>query len=85
MQAVYAWYTSGYTPSETYDHNLRDFAQEIQDNERQKGEEGDYRLLTALYYDTIERKDDFDQHIQSKAGSYYVSNFSQGKVRGKLL
>lgn len=76
MQAVYAWYTSGYSPAEAFDHNLRDFAQEIHDNERQKGEEGDYRLLSTLFYVTIERHEEFDEYIQSKAENWELERIA---------
>lgn len=76
MQAIYAWYTSGYNPAETFDANLRDFAEEIRDNERRKGESGDSRLLRSLFFHTIERHEEFDEMIQKKAENWELERIA---------
>ncbi len=76
MQAIYAWYCTDYQPATTFEYNLEEFAEEIRDHERQKGDKGDLRLLTGLFYSTIERQDEFDQMIQAKAENWELDRIA---------
>jgi transcription antitermination protein NusB len=76
MQAIYAWYCTGDDPSVTFDINLKDFADEIREFERRKGDKGDSRLLMELFYDTIKHHDDYDQLIQSKAENWELERIA---------
>ncbi len=76
MQAIYAWYCTNEEPATTFDINLRDFADEIQDFERRKGDKGDLRLLTGLFYDTIKHHEDYDVLIQSKAENWELERIA---------
>jgi transcription antitermination protein NusB len=76
MQAIYAWYCTNDDPSVTFDINLRDFADEIREFERRKGDKGDLRLLMELFYDTIENHDAYDQLIQSKAENWELERIA---------
>lgn len=76
MQAIYAWYCTNEEPSNTFDINLRDFADEIQDFERRKGDKGDFRLLSELFYDTIKHHQDYDVLIQSKAENWELERIA---------
>ncbi|MEM6269902.1 MAG: transcription antitermination factor NusB [Bacteroidota bacterium] len=76
MQAIYAWYSTGDAPGETFDINLRDFADQIRDHERRKGDKGDSRLLINLFHDTIENRDEFDRLIQTKAENWELERIA---------
>lgn len=76
MQAIYAWYCTNEEPGNTFDINLRDFADEIRDFERRKGDKGDLRLLTELFYDTIEHHEAYDQMIQGKAENWELERIA---------
>jgi transcription antitermination protein NusB len=76
MQAIYAWYCTGDEPATTFDINLREFADEIREFERRKGDKGDSRLLMELYYDTIKNGEAYDQLIQSKAENWELERIA---------
>lgn len=76
MQAIYAWYCTNEEPAHTFDINLRDFADEIRELERRKGDKGDSRLLNELFYDTIENHEAYDQLIQSKAENWELERIA---------
>lgn len=76
MQAVYAWYCTEYHPADTFEYNLREFADEIRNFERQKGDKGDSRLLSELFYQTIERRHEFDDMIQQKAENWELERIA---------
>lgn len=76
MQAVYAWHSTGDDPRECFDINLRDFADQIRDHERIKGDKGDSRLLISLFHDTIDRRAEFDEMIQSKAENWELERIA---------
>lgn len=76
MQAVYAWYCTEYHPGDTFEYNLREFADEIRNFERQKGDKGDSRLLAELFYQTIERRHEFDDMIQQKAENWELDRIA---------
>jgi N utilization substance protein B len=76
MQAVYAWYCTDYHPGEGFDLNLKEFADEIRNFERQKGDKGDLRLLIELYYQTIEKRENLDGMIQQKAENWELDRIA---------
>jgi transcription antitermination protein NusB len=76
MQAIYAWYCTNDHPGDTFDINLKEFADEIRDFEGLKGENGDLRLLLELFYNTIECREDYDQLIQSKAQNWELERIA---------
>lgn len=76
MQAVYAWYCTEYHPADSFEYNLREFADEIREFERQKGDKGDSRLLHELFYQTIERRHEFDDMIQLKAENWELERIA---------
>jgi transcription antitermination factor NusB len=76
MQAIYAWYATGDEPGQCFDINLKDFADEIREIERQKGDKGDTRLLMELYYETIKNHQAFDQLIESKAENWELDRIA---------
>lgn len=76
MQAIYAWYCTGDEPGTTFDINLKDFADEIREFERRKGDKGDSRLLMELFYDTIKNGEAYDQLIQSKAENWELERIA---------
>jgi transcription antitermination protein NusB len=76
MQAIYAWYCTNEEPTQTFDMNLKDFADEIRDFERRKGDKGDSRLLMELFYDTIKHCEEYDQLIQSKAENWELERIA---------
>jgi transcription antitermination protein NusB len=76
MQAIYAWYCTGDEPATTFDINLREFADEIREFERRKGDKGDSRLLMELFYDTIKNGEAYDQLIQSKAENWELERIA---------
>jgi transcription antitermination protein NusB len=76
MQAIYAWYCTGDEPATTFDINLKDFADDIREFERRKGDKGDSRLLMELFYDTIKNRDAYDQLIQSKAENWELERIA---------
>lgn len=76
MQAVYAWYCTDYHPAQTFEYNLEEFAEDIRAHERQKGDKGDLRLLTDLFYATIERREEFDDLIQRKAENWELDRIA---------
>lgn len=76
MQAIYAWYCTNDDPAHTFDMNLKDFADEIREFERRKGDKGDSKLLMELFYDTIKHHDDYDQLIQSKAENWELERIA---------
>lgn len=76
MQAIYAWYCTDYQPAKTFEYNLEEFADEIRSHEQQKGDKGDLRLLTDLFYGTIERQEEFDQMIQRKAENWELERIA---------
>lgn len=76
MQAIYAWYCTNEEPATTFDINLGDFAEELRDLERRKGDKGDSRLMMELYYDTIENHEAYDQLIQSKAENWELERIA---------
>jgi len=76
MQAVYAWYCTDYHPAQTFEYNLEEFADDIRAHERQKGDKGDLRLLTDLFYATIERREEFDELIQRKAENWELDRIA---------
>jgi transcription antitermination factor NusB len=76
MQAIYAWYATGDEPGTCFDINLKDFADEIREIERQKGDKGDTRLLMELYYETINNYQAFDQFIESKAENWELERIA---------
>ena len=76
MQAIYAWYCTDYQPAKTFEYNLEEFADEIRSHEQQKGDKGDLRLLTDLFYGTIERREEFDQMIQRKAENWELERIA---------
>jgi N utilization substance protein B len=76
MQAIYAWYCTNEEPSRTFEINLQEFADEIRDYERRKGDKGDFRLLEKLFYDTIEHHEAYDQLIQSKAENWELERIA---------
>ena len=76
MQAIYAWYSTGENPGDCFDINLREFADQIRDHERVKGDKGDSRLLVSLFHDTIERHGEFDEMIQGKAENWELDRIA---------
>lgn len=76
MQAIYAWYATGDTPGESFDINLKEFADQIRDFERQKGDKGDSRLLMELFYETIKNHQEFDKLIESKAENWELDRIA---------
>jgi N utilization substance protein B len=76
MQAIYAWYCTNEEPANTFDINLREFADEIRDFERRKGDKGDSRLLLELFYDTIKNHEAYDELIQSKAENWELERIA---------
>lgn len=76
MQAIYAWYSTQDHPDETFDINLREFADAIRRNERMKGDKGDSRLLVSLFYDTIQEREELDTLIQSKAENWELDRIA---------
>lgn len=76
MQAIYAWYATGDEPGACFDINLKDFADEIREIERQKGDKGDTRLLMELYYETIKNHQLFDEFIVSKAENWELERIA---------
>lgn len=76
MQAVYAWYSTGDEPATTYEVNLKEFADEIKENERIKGDKGDSRLLLTLFYETIKNREQLDTFIQSKAENWELERIA---------
>ncbi len=76
MQAIYAWYCTNEDPAQTFDMNLKDFADEIRDFERRKGDKGDSRLLMELFYSTIKNHEDYDVLIQSKAENWELERIA---------
>jgi len=76
MQAIYAWYSTGDEPAQTFDVNLKDFAEEIRAHERQKGDNGDLRLLMELFYETIKQHQDYDKLIESKAQNWELDRIA---------
>lgn len=76
MQAIYAWYCTNEEPAITFDINLKDFADEIKEFERRKGDKGDSKLLMELFYDTISNRDAYDQLIQSKAENWELERIA---------
>lgn len=76
MQAIYAWYCTDYQPAKTFEYNLEEFADEIRSHEQQKGDKGDLRLLTGLFYSTIERQEEFDHLIQAKAENWELERIA---------
>lgn len=76
MQAVYAWYSTGDDPNDTFEINLREFADQIREFERRKGDKGDSRLLISLFFDTIKHRDEFDAMIQTKAENWELDRIA---------
>lgn len=76
MQTIYAWYCTGDEPGVTFDINLKDFADQIREEERQKGDKGDLRLLMELYYETIKRHQEFDLLITGKAENWELDRIA---------
>lgn len=76
MQAIYAWYSTGDEPSLTFDINLGDFAHQILEHERRKGDKGDSKLLSNLFHETIKNRDEFDQLIESKAENWELDRIA---------
>lgn len=76
MQAIYAWYCTGEEPATTFEINLKEFTEGIREHERRKGDKGDSTLLMKLFYDTIEKRDEFDQLIQSKAENWELERIA---------
>ena len=76
MQAIYAWYCTNEEPAITFDINLKDFADEIKEFERRKGDKGDSKLLMELFYDTISNRDAYDELIQSKAENWELDRIA---------
>lgn len=76
MQAIYAWYCTGDEPGQTFDINLKEFADEIREHERQKGDKGDLRLLMELFYETIKSHQEYDKLIESKAENWELDRIA---------
>lgn len=76
MQAIYAWHCTEYSHAQTFELNLQEFAEEIRSYERKKGDKGDSRLLTELFYATMERQGEFDEMIQRKAENWELERIA---------
>ncbi|MEM7038753.1 MAG: transcription antitermination factor NusB, partial [Bacteroidota bacterium] len=76
MQAIYAWYCTSDEPGQTFEINLGEFGEQIRRHESQKGDKGDSSLLVKLFYETIERRDEFDGLIQSKAENWELERIA---------
>ncbi len=76
MQAIYAWYCTDYQPAKTFEYNLEEYAEKIRSQEQSNGDKGDLRLLTGLFYNTIDRQDELDRMIQAKAENWELERIA---------
>ena len=76
MQAVYAWYLIDLPTNEVYELNLKETGDQIHSLERKNGDAGDYKLLKTLFFESIERRTEFDQLITSKAENWELERIA---------
>jgi transcription antitermination protein NusB len=77
MQAVYACITSDQQPEMVFDLLLKEIKEEVEGLERKKKLSGDTRLLEALYYESIEKADRYDELIQQKAENWELDRIAR--------
>lgn len=76
MQSIYAWYTSGAEPAETFEINLKEALDELRAIERREGDKGDSRFLIALFFDTIRDHAIYDEMITQKADNWELERIA---------
>ncbi|WNJ18038.1 transcription antitermination factor NusB [Pontibacter sp. G13] len=77
MQAVYACITSGQQPAEVFNLLLREIKDELEELEKKKKLSGDTKLLSTLYYDSMENATRYDQLIKSKAQNWELDRIAK--------
>lgn len=77
MQAVYACITSEQHPETVFDLLLKEIKEEVESLEQKKKLSGDTKLLNALYYDSIENADRYDELIQQKAENWELDRIAR--------
>ena len=77
MQAVYACMSSGGKPESVYELLLKSVEEEVIELEIKKKLSGDKKLLTALYYHSLENADRYDQQIQEKAENWELERIAR--------
>ena len=77
MQAVYACITSDQQPEMVFDLLLKEIKEEVEGLERKKKLSGDTCLLEALYYESIEKADRYDELIQQKAENWELDRIAR--------
>jgi N utilization substance protein B len=76
MQAIYAWYTSGAEPGETFELNLKEALDELRQIEKREGDKGDSRFMVSLFFDTIKDHALYDEMITKKADNWELERIA---------
>jgi transcription antitermination protein NusB len=76
MQSIYAWYTTGDEPAETFEINLKDALEELRAMERQEGDKGDSRFMVTLFYETIKHAEEYDEYIKQQADNWELDRMA---------
>jgi N utilization substance protein B len=76
MQSIYAWYTTGDEPAETFELNLRDALEELRQLEKREGDKGDSRFMVALFYDTIKHAEQYEEYIKQQADNWELERMA---------
>ncbi len=76
LQALYANLLTEGDPTETFDLMLKEYLETIRKHERKRGDHGDSQFLLALYFESFNNKEPYDQHIQRKAANWELDRIA---------
>jgi transcription antitermination factor NusB len=77
MQAVYAYHATMDNPKTIHGLLLKEAEDELSEMEKKKKLSGDTHLLNSLFYGAIENREQYDQHIKSKAENWELDRIAR--------
>ena len=76
MQAIYAYSLSDGEAGYAFEHNLKEFSEDVASEEKKSGNQGDAAMIVSLFHKTIERSNEFDEQIQARAENWELDRIA---------